>query len=43
VYSIRLDGARGLWVGTENGGLDYFDFATRRFSHNQFDPNNPGG
>ncbi|GJG85458.1 hypothetical protein tb265_06390 [Gemmatimonadetes bacterium T265] len=33
----------GLWVGTENGGLDYLDFATRRFVHYRFDPNRPSG
>jgi len=43
VHSLLLDGTRGMWVGTENGGLDYFEFATRRFQHNKFDPNNPSG
>ncbi|MEO8619558.1 MAG: two-component regulator propeller domain-containing protein [bacterium] len=43
VRMLLLDGARGLWVGTENGGLDYLDFATLHFQHNQFDPNNPTG
>ncbi len=33
----------GLWVGTENGGLDYLDLATRRFAHHRFDPNVPSG
>src|SRR4029079_16001576 len=43
VHALLLDGNRGLWIGTENGGLDYFDFATRQFQHNRFDPNNPWG
>ena len=43
VHSLLLDGTRGMWVGTENGGLDYFDFTTRKFQHNKFDPNNPSG
>ncbi len=33
----------GLWVGTENGGLDHLDIATGRFTHHQFDPNTPSG
>ncbi|MEP6732529.1 MAG: two-component regulator propeller domain-containing protein [bacterium] len=43
VRMLLLDGTRGLWVGTENGGLDYLDFATHHFQHNQFDPNDPSG
>jgi methyl-accepting chemotaxis protein/ligand-binding sensor domain-containing protein len=43
VHALLVDGTRGLWVGTENGGLDYFNFATRRFQHNKFDPNDPAG
>jgi ligand-binding sensor domain-containing protein len=33
----------GLWVGTENGGLDHFDPATGRFAHHRYDPNAPSG
>jgi signal transduction histidine kinase/ligand-binding sensor domain-containing protein/CheY-like chemotaxis protein len=43
VHTLLLDGTRGLWVGTENGGLDHLDFATQRFSHTRYDPNNPSG
>ena len=38
IYMLALarSGA-GLWIATENGGLDYFDFATGTFHHNRAD------
>jgi ligand-binding sensor domain-containing protein/signal transduction histidine kinase len=30
-----------VWIGTENGGLDRFDYETSTFVHCQTDPNNP--
>ncbi len=30
-----------IWIGTENGGLDRFDYETSTFVHCRTDPNNP--
>jgi ligand-binding sensor domain-containing protein/signal transduction histidine kinase len=30
-----------IWIGTENGGLDRFDYDTGSFVHHRNDPNNP--
>ena len=30
-----------VWIGTENGGLERFDYETSTFVHCQTDPNNP--
>ena len=32
----------GFWVGTYNGGLNYFDPVSRKPQHYTFDPNDPG-
>jgi ligand-binding sensor domain-containing protein/signal transduction histidine kinase len=32
-----------VWIGTENGGLDRFDYETGSFLHCRNDPNNPNG
>jgi diguanylate cyclase (GGDEF)-like protein len=44
--AVRLAADRGrggLWVGTENAGLDYLDVATGRFTHYRATPNAPSG
>jgi len=48
-HSLASDYARVLfadpegnvWIGTENGGLDRFDYETNTFLHCRTDPNNP--
>lgn len=42
IKSIYEDEQGGLWVGTENGGLNFFDRETEVFTHYQHDPNDPG-
>ncbi|MES2178393.1 MAG: two-component regulator propeller domain-containing protein [Gemmatimonadota bacterium] len=32
---------RGLWIATDNMGLEYLDFHTRAFQHNRANPKNP--
>ena len=41
IRTILAEGTRGLWIGTENGGLEFFDFATRAFKLYRYDPTNP--
>ena len=41
VVSLAADLRGGMWAGTENAGLDYFDAVTGRFLHHRFDPNTP--
>ncbi|MBC7920440.1 MAG: response regulator, partial [Ferruginibacter sp.] len=30
-----------LWIGTENGGISVFDYATHRFAHHRYDVSDP--
>jgi diguanylate cyclase (GGDEF)-like protein len=34
---------RGVWIGTENGGLDWLDPATRRVAHHRYSADRPSG
>jgi diguanylate cyclase (GGDEF)-like protein len=41
VWSLCLDDNNNLWVGTNNGGLDYYDRSTNKFSNWRHDPADP--
>ena len=41
VVQLAGDGHRLVYVGTENGGLDVFDIASERFTHNRPDRSDP--
>jgi diguanylate cyclase (GGDEF)-like protein len=41
VWSLCIDDNNNVWVGTNNGGLDYFDRATNSFYNWQHDPQDP--
>jgi signal transduction histidine kinase/ligand-binding sensor domain-containing protein len=41
VVQLAGDGARRVYVGTENGGLDVLDVPSERFTHLRPDPNDP--
>jgi signal transduction histidine kinase/ligand-binding sensor domain-containing protein len=41
VISITGDDAGNLWIGTINGGLNYYDHQTGRFTHFMNDPEDP--
>ncbi len=38
---VYCDREGRIWIGTENGGLDKFDYVSRSFLHCRNDPNNP--
>jgi PAS domain S-box-containing protein len=43
IRDIYEDRSGVLWIGTQNGGLSYFDRASNQFFHYQHNPQNPNG
>ena len=41
VWSVYLDAAGSLWIGTDGGGLNRFNPAEETFTHFRHDPENP--
>ncbi|MBI3111406.1 MAG: hypothetical protein HYZ01_07530 [Ignavibacteriales bacterium] len=41
VRALIADSTRCLWIGTDGGGLNRFDFATQSFTHFHHDSTNP--
>ncbi|MCD8092826.1 MAG: hypothetical protein LUF01_08360 [Bacteroides sp.] len=42
IFSVLLDGDKGLWIGTRGGGLNYLDFATEKFYYYRHSPMEKG-
>jgi len=41
ILSLCADGDGGLWIGTENGGLDFLETDMKTFVHFKSNPNDP--
>ena len=38
IWNIALDRNGNIWIGTNGGGLDFFDIKTETFVHHKHDP-----
>ena len=41
ILDLTLDSKGGIWIGTENGGLDRYDTRSSQFHHYNHDPKDP--